>query len=129
MVRSWITVLFRTAARFSFCSKWWERQSVFGFFVGQNDTFKARVYARASTAAAQVRVTVGSTVIVPNTAITPVGTGNPFYTISQSFQSPGSGSYNVTIENTQGGVDNSLLVDMVEIVLTPTSARDWSLYE
>lgn len=102
-------------------------QNVAGFLAMQPYTLKVRVNSRASTIPAIVRLSVGGTEIVPPTPVATVGGTNPFTLITKNFQKTTAGAYDLTIENTNGPADNTLLVDLVEIVPGPPNAAsaDW----
>lgn len=110
-------------------------QSVPGFEAGKDYDFKIRVNSRASTPLKpQIKVTVGSTVVIAATEVTQLGavgtagTGSDFTQLTGVFTSPGAGAFTVKIENTISSGDNTLLVDEVEIVDHIAGAKDWNSF-
>lgn len=95
------------------------RQMVPGFVLGQKYILQFRANARESTTTPLLRASVGDVEIVPPTPIPAVGGTNPFHLIRKAFVSTVDGTSTVTIESVTGGVDNTLLIDHVEIFPAP----------
>ena len=109
-------------------------QNVQGFEAGYNYDFRIRVnYREASALQARLQVTVGTTVVIPNTQVPvaggPAGTGNPFTLMTATFASPGTGTFPVKIENLESAGDNTLLLDEVEILPVVSAVKDWQLMQ
>lgn len=107
-------------------------QTVAGFEAGKLYDFKIAVNARASSPIKpQIKVTVGTTVVIAPTRVNSVdalgtaGTGAAFIPMSATFTSPGDGAFPVKIENVEGSGDNTLLLDAVEIVDHVAAAKNW----
>lgn len=95
------------------------RQVVPGFTAGTTYTLQLRANARQVTTTPLLRISVGDVEILPPTPIPAVGGTNPYHVIRKAFVSSVSGGSTVTVESIKGAVDNTLLIDNIEIFPAP----------